>query len=91
MSVRTWGCKLHGTYVAVIPKCADCHHLVQRQDPLHDQMMDLIAVADRLGCRDAADWIKARWNTGEKYPQPSPRLLRSTRPTAEPMPDGWND
>lgn len=33
----------------------------QRQDSLHDQMMDLLHEAERMGCRDAADWIRDRW------------------------------
>jgi hypothetical protein len=34
----------------------------QRNDSLHDQMMDVIGRAEEMGCYDAADWIKARWN-----------------------------
>lgn len=38
----------------------------QRQDSLEDQLRDLIAVANRLGMYDAADWVKqgmGPWNT----------------------------
>lgn len=42
----------------------------QRQDSLHDQMRDVVREAERLGCYDAADWIKARWNgVGAPYEQ----------------------
>lgn len=34
----------------------------QRQDSLHEQMLDLIRIAEREGMNDAADWIKRRWN-----------------------------
>jgi hypothetical protein len=31
----------------------------QRQDSLDDQLRDVQAAANRMGCYDAADWIKA--------------------------------
>lgn len=34
--------------------------LPPRQDSLDDQLRTLYTVANRLGCYDAADWIKAR-------------------------------
>jgi len=37
--------------------------LPQRQDSLVDQLEDLIAVANRLGMYDAADWVKTRLKT----------------------------
>lgn len=30
----------------------------QRQDSVTDQLVDVIALAERDGCYDAADWIK---------------------------------
>lgn len=38
--------------VGMIPQCE------QRQDALNDQLRDLILVANKLGCYDAADYLK---------------------------------
>jgi hypothetical protein len=35
--------------------------LRQRQDSLTDQMKTVVAAAERLGCYDAADWLRDRW------------------------------
>lgn len=37
----------------------DIPRVPQRQDSLHEQLMDLIKVANRLGMYDAADFIVA--------------------------------
>lgn len=34
----------------------------QRQDSLTEQMRDLLRFGDELGCRDAVDWIRRRWD-----------------------------
>lgn len=47
----------------------------QRQDSLTEQMRDLVALAEREGMRDAADWIRARFSFG-KY---EPALLAEAR------------
>jgi hypothetical protein len=38
----------------------------QRQDSLLDQLRDVLAAAERMGCRDAADWIK-RQSSADTY------------------------
>jgi hypothetical protein len=35
----------------------------QRQDSLHEQLMDLIDVATLLGMYDAADWVRTQTMT----------------------------
>lgn len=42
---------LLNSYVKDIPK------LPQRQDSVYEQLQDLIFIANRLGCYDAADFI----------------------------------
>lgn len=34
----------------------------QRQDSLSEQVRDVIVLANRFGCYDAADWIKDAFN-----------------------------
>jgi hypothetical protein len=38
----------------------------QRQDALTHQLIDLVVAADRLGMRDAADWINRGLAFGDK-------------------------
>ena len=40
------------------PLLKDLQQLPQRQDSVHDQLLDLIAVANRLGMYDAADLLR---------------------------------
>jgi hypothetical protein len=42
----------------------------QRQDALDDQLRDVRTIANRMGCYDAADWIRARTLYEDAPPQP---------------------
>lgn len=52
----------------------------QRQDSLHEQMRDVVRAAEQLGCYDAADWIKDRWNGFNAPYEHNPRrsIVRGT-------------
>jgi hypothetical protein len=44
-------------------RCGQCYqecerYMPQRQDSLTDQLVDIARLADRMGCYDAADWIR---------------------------------
>jgi hypothetical protein len=40
--------------------CVEYAPVRQRQDSLDAQLRDVRAMANRMGCYDAADWIRAR-------------------------------
>ena len=40
-------------------------YLNQRQDSLHNQLKDLIRVANNIGCYDAADFLQAHLDKGK--------------------------
>jgi hypothetical protein len=44
----------------------------QRQDSLHDQLKDLVRVAENIGCYDAADFLKTHV---EKVEEKEPRRI----------------
>lgn len=55
----------------------------RRQDSLHEQMLDLIRIAEREGMYDAADWIKGRWNM-PRYWDETRALAAALREKANP-------
>lgn len=49
--------------------------LPQRQDALEDQVRDVIVAANKLGCYDAADWIRTRLTSVRRLPPVDPRAF----------------